>query len=271
MPGIGYDQLDDLTNRQGESVTRSQQLLQRLDDIGASLANSGQALALIGLGSVGAELDRLDEYSDLDFFVVVKDGHKAAFLANLDWLAQPQRLLYTFRNTADGYKVLFADDVYAEFAVFELRELENAVYTEGRVVWKDKAFEEQWRFPKKPPVSWKPESKEWLIGEIVTCLYVGLCRHRRGERLSAWRFVQGHAFSLLLELIEFDRVDPRLDVFSKERRFEQRHPDWPARLRRFLPGYDRGVESAREMLAYLDEHYAVHPDVKRVILAQCEE
>jgi lincosamide nucleotidyltransferase len=250
-------------------MNKPQQLLQRLDDIGASLASTGKVLALIGLGSVGAELDRLDDYSDLDFFVVVMDGFKAEFIANLDWLSRARSISFAFKNTPDGYKVLFDDDVYAEFAVFELLELENAVYTEGRIVWKDDAFDEQWRIPKKQPVLWKPESREWLIGEIVTCLYVGLCRLQRGEQLSAWRFVQGHAFNLLLELIEFERTDPTLDVFSKERRFEQRHPDWPTHLSRFLQGYDRVAESAQEILAYLDQNYAIHPAMKRVILNQC--
>jgi lincosamide nucleotidyltransferase B/F len=251
-------------------MEKPQQLLQRLDDIGISLAATNKALALIGLGSVGVELDRLDDYSDLDFFVVVKDGHKAEFITNLDWLSRARSISFAFKNTLDGYKVLFDDDVYAEFAVFELRELEDAVYTEGRIVWKDDAFAEQWRIPKKQPVPWKPESREWLIGEIVTCLYVGLCRLRRGEQLSAWRFVQGHAFTLLLELIEFERTDPTLDVFSKERRFEQRHPDWPAHLSRFLAGYDRVAESARAMLTYLDQHYTVDPNIKRVVLNLCQ-
>jgi lincosamide nucleotidyltransferase B/F len=43
-----------------------QNLLQRLDEIGSSLERSKHALALIGLGSVGLECDRLDSYSDLD-------------------------------------------------------------------------------------------------------------------------------------------------------------------------------------------------------------
>jgi hypothetical protein len=162
---------------------------------------------LIGLGSAGVELDRLDDYSDLDFFVVAKDRHKAEFIANLDWLSRARPISFAFKNTSDGYKVLFDDDIYAEFAVFELGELENAIYTPGRLVWKDDAFDEQWRIPKKQPVPWRPESREWLIGEMVTCLYVGLCRLRRGEQLSAWRFVQGHAFTLLLELVEYDRSD----------------------------------------------------------------
>jgi lincosamide nucleotidyltransferase B/F len=248
---------------------KPQQLRQRLDDIGASLAATDKALALIGLGSAGVELDRLDGYSDLDFFVVAKDGRKAEFLANLAWLSHVRSLSFAFKNTPDGYKVLFDDDIYAEFAVFELRELESAVYTAGRIVWQDDAFDEQWRIPGKPPTAWKPESREWLIGEIVTCLYVGLCRLRRGEQLSAWRFVQGHAFNLLLELIEFEQCDPALDVFSKERRFEQRHPDWPSHLSRFLQGYDRVAESAHEMLVYLDQHYAVDPSIRRVILNLC--
>ncbi len=250
-------------------MNQPQHLLQRLTDIGVSLATTHKALALIGLGSVGAELDRLDEFSDLDFFVIVTDGSKADFITNLDWLARARPISFAFKNTPDGYKVLFDDDVYAEFAVFELHELENAVYTAGRIVWKDDTFDEQWRIPKKPPVPWKPESRDWLVGEIVTCLYVGLCRLQRGEQLSAWRFVQGHAFNLLLELIEYDQSDPALDVFSKERRFEQRHPAWPARLDRMLAGYDRVVESAQEILAYVDQRYAVDPNIKRVVLQLC--
>ena len=53
---------------------KTQLLLQRLDEIGGSLAQSGHALALLGLGSVGEELHRLDQYSDIDFFVIVDPG-----------------------------------------------------------------------------------------------------------------------------------------------------------------------------------------------------
>lgn len=50
----------------------SQALLNRLDAIGHSLEKSGHALALIGLGSAGVETERLDSYSDLDFFAIVE-------------------------------------------------------------------------------------------------------------------------------------------------------------------------------------------------------
>ncbi|KPB04498.1 hypothetical protein [Bacillus sp. CHD6a] len=55
---------------------RKERLLRRLDEIGLSLERTQGALLLLGLGSVGNELDRLDEFSDLDFFVIVKPGYK---------------------------------------------------------------------------------------------------------------------------------------------------------------------------------------------------
>jgi lincosamide nucleotidyltransferase B/F len=60
-----------------------QLLLKRLDEIGRSLEQSGHALALIGLGSVGLEQHRLDVYSDLDFFAIVEPGYKGHYLDNL--------------------------------------------------------------------------------------------------------------------------------------------------------------------------------------------
>src|SRR5512145_3267505 len=93
-------------------------LLARLDQIGAALAASGHALALIGLGSVGEELDRLDDYSDLDFFAIVETGHKRRYIDDLDWLSSIAPIAYRFLNSPDGYKLLFTDGIFCEFAVF---------------------------------------------------------------------------------------------------------------------------------------------------------
>ncbi len=67
-----------------------QDLLERLDAIGESLRTSGNALALLGLGSVGTETARLDAYSDLDFFAIVREGFKAHYIDHLDWLSSVQ-------------------------------------------------------------------------------------------------------------------------------------------------------------------------------------
>ena len=83
-------------------------LLSRLGDIGASLARSKKGVALIGLGSVGIELNRLDEFSDLDFFAIVEPGYKAEFIERLDWLGSICPIAYSFRNTPDGHKLLIS-------------------------------------------------------------------------------------------------------------------------------------------------------------------
>ena len=244
---------------------RKTRLLQRLDDIGASLARTGHGLALIGLGSVGAELDRLDDYSDLDFFAIVKDGHKQAFIDNLDWLAT-YPIAFSFQNTRDGYKLLYADGIFCEMAVFESYELAQIPFAQGRFIWKDESFDGSLTAPQvKLP---RPKSAEFLLGEALTNLYVGLGRYHRGEKLSAARFIQGYAVDRLVELAEqVETAQPAYkDVFTPERRFEARFPGVAAYLPQFVQGYERSVESARAILDYLDQHFEVNPAIKTAIL-----
>lgn len=44
-------------------MKRTELLLQRLDEIGETLGRKGGAFLLLGVGSVGVELERMDEYS----------------------------------------------------------------------------------------------------------------------------------------------------------------------------------------------------------------
>lgn len=229
-------------------------LVQRLGEIGAALAGSGRALALIALGSAGREIDRLDEYSDLDFFAIVKPGEKAAFLADLGWLTSLAPVAYAFRNTADGYKLLYEDGVFCEFAVFVPAELENVAFAPGRIFWRSPELDEAALVPRAMPGR-APLDVPWQVGEALTNLYVGLGRFRRGERLSAARLVQGFAVDRVLELavVVEEEIATSLDPFSDERRVEQRFPLTAARLAEFIQGYDRTPESARAILGFLDE------------------
>ena len=111
-------------------------LLERIEAIGRSLAASGHALALIALGSIGRDTERLDAWSDLDFFAIVEPGHKARYLGQLDWLAAAHPLAWNFQNTRDGHKALMSDGVFCEFAVFEPAELDAIPFAPGRIVWK---------------------------------------------------------------------------------------------------------------------------------------
>lgn len=245
-------------------------LLERLDAIATALAESGHGLALLGVGSVGNELNRLDDYSDLDFFAIVELAYKTRYIENLDWLEAVCPIAYAFRNTADGQKVLFADDIFAEFAVFAPAELEKIPQDEGRVVWQKAGFDATAVRAPAPQPEHRP--REFYLGEALTNLYVGLLRLRRGERLSAMRFIQVYAINNVLELTaEIEPPTPTsADRYAPERRYEQRFPETARHLSACLQGYDRSQASALAILALLDDHFPVNQAMKQRILALCE-
>src|SRR5258706_1288994 len=236
-------------------------LLERLDASGKSVARSGHALALIGLGSVGLELDRLDAYSDLDFFAIVADGYKARYIENLDWLSAVAPVAYHFRNTVDGHKLLFQDGIFCEFAVFERAELAAIPFAAGRVVWKQPGVAETIGTPVKSGMAPTTREADFLVNEALTNLYVGLGRLRRGEALSAARFIQGYAVDRLLELApQLEPEQPaHADAFVLERRCEQRFPNLAQALPGFVQGYKRSRESAAAILSFLEQHAEVNP------------
>jgi len=263
-----------MTRNAGSSdgSARVQLLVVRLEAIGRALEKTGQAVALIGLGSVGIERERLDKYSDLDFFVIAGTGYKQRFIENLDWLHSVHPVAYHFRNTQDGHKLLFADGVFCEFAVFEAAELSRIPFAAGRIIWKRGDVDDAICVPRQSAAS-APRDAEWLVGESLTNLYVALCRYQRGEKLSAERLVQHYAVDRMLELaalVERETPVPR-DPFSHERRAEQRLPVFAGQLPDFAQGYERTRESARAILSWLERHFDVNRAMAQAIRRLCED
>jgi lincosamide nucleotidyltransferase B/F len=246
-------------------------LLWRLDEIGRALAAADGGLALIGVGSVGVELERLDAYSDLDFFAIVKPGHKQRLLDDLDWLSSVYPLEYVFRNTVDGYKLLFRDGIFCEMAIFEEAELLSIPFAEGRIVWKAEGVDDSIRLPKLRADNRPPASAEFLLGEALTCLYVGMMRYQRGEKLSAQRFIQHYAVDRVIDLCELQATAAPRDPFAIERRFERRHPQAASRMPEFIQGYERSPQSAEALLEYLDETYGLNAAMRDRVLAMCRQ
>ena len=247
-------------------------LLNRLNEIGHSLEKSGHALALIGLGSVGLELHRLDEFSDLDFFVIVEAGYKQQYLNDLNWLSQLCPVDYYFLNSRDGYKLLFADGVFCEFAIFEPDELQEIPFAAGRIVWKQEHVSETISEPAKGRKIHTKRDQAWLLGEALTNLYVGMGREKRGERLSASRFIQGYAVDRVLELMEWiqDSQPVTRDEFSLERRFEARYTGASQKLTQWIQGYEHNRESALAILSFLEQNFEINAAIANAIRKLCD-
>ena len=229
----------------GAHSAAATRLLGRLDDIAAALALDNDALALLALGSVGTETARLDAWSDLDFFVLVRPGGaKWRLIEDLVWLHRAHPLAWHFRNTHDGCKALMSDGVFCEFAVFEPAELPAIPYAPGRWVWRREGapgVDDSMVAPRRALP--QPSSAEWLLGEALSNLMVGLQRHARGEKLAAMRLVQGHALDRVLEWLEVHgelrhETQSLRDPFDIERRIEARLLERAPQLAMWAPGYD---------------------------------
>lgn len=234
-------------------------VLVRLQAVATAWAELQGSRALLACGSCGVEVQRLDDYSDLDFFAVVSSDWKAARVADLSWLEAAAPVVYQFQNWDDAWQVLFADGVYAEFGVVTEEDLRRIAYSPARLVWATADFDSA-LCQSQVPLPAEP-SDTWLAGQALSLLYVGLCRYRRGEVLSAWKDVQVRAFDFVVRLWDRDptRGEALRDAFSVERRFEARHPGAETDLDRALPGYRRTPQAALVLLAALEQRLAVNP------------
>jgi hypothetical protein len=249
-------------------MTRStipERLLQRLDDLGAALARRGDAIALIGLGSVGADLDRLDDHSDLDFFVIAEDDARQGYLDSIDWLEELSPVAFSFPNTVDGRKVLFADGIYAEYAVFTLDGVAACASPTGRIVWQRADALAGLDAPRRTPLPWRYDNVEWQVNEALTNLYVGLHRDARGETLSATRLIQTHAVDRVLTIAGLQAGGAgQQDVFAVERGAEQRLGSGVP-LAAMVPGYNGNRGAALAILAWLEARTGVDPALAAAI------
>jgi hypothetical protein len=247
-------------------------LLRRLDAIGDHVSTRVGALALIGLGSSGAETARLDEHSDLDFFVIVEDGVQASYLAQISWLEAVAPVAYSFANSPYGRKLLYADGVFCEYAVFTPAELATARYAAGRIVWSRPGTDFPLESVPTPPPH--EQTPEFHLNEALTNLFVGLHRELRGERLTASRFIQVYAVDRVLTLLRLAGSAGRFpDRFEPSRRAEQAVTAETLPLAELVPGYRGNAEAARVMLSWLEARYAVDPAIAgaiRDLLDRCD-
>ena len=88
----------------------SDSTLTRFEKYSESLRQSCiQNPKIIGLVLVGstAETQRVDEWSDHDFFVITEEGEQEALRQKLTWLPNSDSIAFSFRETEHGLKVVY--------------------------------------------------------------------------------------------------------------------------------------------------------------------
>jgi len=242
--------------------TVPERLLAFLDHLAAELDRRGDAVALLGLGSVGRDLHRLDEHSDADFFVVVDEAAtRDRYIADIDWLEAAHPVVWSFENSDLGRKALLEGDLFAEYAVLALADMATAGYPPGRIHWSRGDAPVGLEVPTTPVP--QPPSLEHEVGEAITNLYVGLHRDLRGERLTATRFIQGYAVDRWVTVLDHLGLGrgARQDVFVVDRGVERRFGPELLPLADLVPGYERNAHAAATLLGLLEAHVELDPTI----------
>ncbi|AUD65854.1 hypothetical protein BK011_09205 [Tenericutes bacterium MZ-XQ] len=245
-------------------VVMMNKVYQRMLDLSDYVSKDDKVRCLLGLGSI-SEKERLDQYSDIDFFLIVENGYKDKFIEKLDWL-EVKPLVYVFRNTKDGYKALYHDGVFAEFAVFDEEEMKTARFTGGTVYYHKDDFDLELIQPKFEPKH-KTVNVDFNVNEAMTNLYIGLLRDLRGEKSSAMTFIQSYAYGLVIELFPkvFEEEKINIDPYVFERRIERRFPNQLELLKSMRQGIEHNKSSAKNILEFLNENFSVNQEFYRHI------
>lgn len=168
-----------------------------------SLEADPRVLGLIAVGSMAERDTHPDEWSDHDFLVVVAPGVQEELRNAITWLPDHERVVYRFRETAHGVKVLYEQGHLLELAVFDPDELYLGRFNRYRVLLDRsdlaRRMEEIAGATREAVRAEAPED-EYLIGQLVTNVLVAYGRWIRGERLSARAFL-GQAVTHLVRLL----------------------------------------------------------------------
>lgn len=235
-----------------------------------------RVLGLVALGSMAAQDYGPDHWSDHDFFVIVEVGAQEDFRAELAWLPDAERVILAFRETAHGLKVLYDDGHLLEFAVFDTEELHLARVNRYRVLLDRGEIEQHLtEIANETKSQADTSSDEFLVGQFLTSLLVGVGRYQRGERLSGTHFVKTSALRHLLVLLARhvpSRERAKLDNLDPLRRFEMAYPALGAELGHLLgqatPAAAEGLLAiaGRELAARLPDYpVAAEAAVRRSI------
>lgn len=242
-----------------------ERLLRRLEEISQSARKTGKVRALLGFGSV-AEVERMDAYSDLDFIVVAKKGYKRELIENIEWMTSIAPVGYSYLFTQDGYRLFFADGIFCDFGIMEEEEVKQMPHGEGRIIWCEEGFDPSICRPTYQGNFGEIELNR-AVGEVLTNLYIGLCRFARGEKLAAARCIQNLALDQLLacsHLIEDETIYYK-DAFQNERRYEKRFPILARSLPKMIQGYEKSPESALAILEFMASSFVINPYMKGLI------
>ena len=221
--------------------------LERMDALTCFLKGLPGVRAIMAFGSL-AELDRFDDYSDLDFLIVCSPKRRAALLRNVRVFEALAPIAFAGIEGEDAVKLLFADGVVCDFGIVTEDQLPKILHGPGRFVWKEASFCERYIASQ---TMIKPFSQDdaWC-GHVLMDIYVGLLREMRAERAAAMEKIQFEAVRRLLGGAQPCDPQAASDPFSPFRRAEKRGMQGKC-FEEIMPGYAHNLSAAKSIIGRL--------------------
>ena len=239
-------------------LSKLQLVNETMVDLAIAARKSPHAIALIGAGSAGTEIARMDQYSDIDFFLIVEDGFSPQFINDNSWFGGDLPIAFAFRDTQHGNKALLENGVFLEFAIFTEAELAQNGIPGLRTIWSKDDFELPDLSTKQPVV----REVSYYVDQALSNLLVGALRLHRGERLAALAMIERYALTNLLTAYRVKNNLKIEDPFNIERRAEQRLEINFATL---VQGYERLEKSLENLLAFAESNFDVNTSIAQAI------
>ena len=240
------------------SQSNLQNIKETLETLAIAAQQSPHAIALVGAGSAGAESSRMDEYSDIDFFLIVEDGFSANFINDNSWFGSLLPISFAFRDTEHGNKALLENGVFLEFAIFSEAELALFGIPGLRTIWSKSGF----TLPDYPANKISERELSYYVNQALSNLLVGALRLKRGERLAALVMIERHALTNLLIAYRSKNNLKIEDPFVIERRAEQALGVDFAPL---IQGYENLEGSLAEILNFAENNFEVNAEIALAI------
>lgn len=259
-------------------MTKSELIKQRLEQIRGVIAAQNHTLAMLIPGDNSHAHAMRDDDCDIGLMLLVEPGYKQKFLEDINWLADIQHIAFEFRRSPGHFRFLFSDGIFCDLTVMEKQELETQPISAENIAWQhpalhteifDMAVPQSSRHHRDAIIEY--DDPQWLLGELLTNLLIGLRRFNKGEKLSAFYLIQHHALSRLLTLNrqwqrQTNGATNGASMMSQC--VERNYPQLSHVLPDFAQGYDASPRSALAILNYVEQHAGINYFIKDQILNQ---
>lgn len=210
------------------------------DTLQRTLERDPRVVGLIAAGSMASVSHQPDQWSDHDFWVLVEPDAVAWFHSHTAWLPDSDQIVLWFRETQDGFKVVYRSGHLLEYAVSDRPRLQHFKVNNYRLlIDRGGLAADLSALQRRTAAEFESGAADdlALLGQFLTNLLVGVGRYRRGERLSARHMIAVSSLHALLRLIPRLVTTPRpdaLDNLDPLRRVEVAYPAIAADIDRLL-------------------------------------